>query len=230
MAGIGCPESNRALPAMPPALAARSSRADWFAPEAAAFLAAPWVMMRGNHEVWRRGAEGWFRFLDPLPYQTPCQDVTEPYRVPFEGVNFVVLGSGIANDQIAHPAQVALDREQLARAPALAGVRAWLVTHRPLSAVGPFSPPGASPASNVTVGEAAPPMWPSSAELILSGHRHLWESLGFALSATGRPSQWVVGHGGTLLEPSFTLSFDGLPIAGEIASPESRCVTTRLGS
>src|SRR5260370_28786262 len=38
--------------------------ADFFAPAAPLFAAAPWVMVRGNHEDCSRAGEGWFRFLD----------------------------------------------------------------------------------------------------------------------------------------------------------------------
>jgi hypothetical protein len=204
-------------------------RADWFAPAAPAFLAAPWVMVRGNHEVCERGGDGWFRLLDPRPYQATCEPITDPYRVPFAGLNLVVLDSGAADDEIAHPAQVALYRDQLARAVELIGNRGWLVTHRPLYAVGPYSRPIDSPPSNRTLAEAAPRVWPDSIDLILSGHVHLWAAVGFALSATGRPSQWVVGNGGTELEPPFTLSFESLRVAGELASPESRYIGDQFG-
>ncbi|MFN8532608.1 MAG: metallophosphoesterase [Dehalococcoidia bacterium] len=203
--------------------------AEWFGAAYPAFLAAPWVMIRGDHEVCERGPEGWFRFLDPWPYQERCQSITEPYRLPFEGLNLVVVDSAIADDQRADPAQVALFRGQLERALALAGDSAWLVTHRPLYGLGFFDVPPNAPASNLTLAAAAPERWPASVQLILSGHIHLWEAVGFAMSATGRPSQWVVGHGGTLLDPSFTISFDGLRIAGELTSPASRYVTDQFG-
>ncbi|GIW08200.1 MAG: ser/threonine protein phosphatase [Dehalococcoidia bacterium] len=204
-------------------------RADWFAPAAPAFLAAPWVMVRGNHEVCQRGAEGWFRFLDPWPYQERCQSVTEPYRIAFDELNLVVVDSGVASDVSAPEDQVEIYRAQLERALTIARDQTWLVTHRPPYAVSGFSTPPDTAASNLTLAAAAPAVWPEGVQLILSGHVHLWEAVGFALSATGRPSQIVVGNSGTMLESSFTLSFEGLRIAGELASPESRYVTDQFG-
>src|SRR5262249_48310803 len=37
--------------------------ADFFTPSAKLFAAAPWIMVRGNHENCSRATEGWFRFL-----------------------------------------------------------------------------------------------------------------------------------------------------------------------
>src|SRR5262249_37523229 len=41
---------------------------DLFLPAATLLEAAPWVMVRGNHESCGRGARGWFALLDPHPY------------------------------------------------------------------------------------------------------------------------------------------------------------------
>ena len=42
-------------------------KAELFDPAAPLLVAAPWVMVRGNHELCRRGGIGWFRLLDPFP-------------------------------------------------------------------------------------------------------------------------------------------------------------------
>ena len=44
-----------------------SWKAEFFDPAAPLLAAAPWVMVRGNHELCRRGGHGWFRLLDPHP-------------------------------------------------------------------------------------------------------------------------------------------------------------------
>ena len=38
--------------------------ADFFTPSQALFAVAPWIMVRGNHEICERAGDGWFRFLD----------------------------------------------------------------------------------------------------------------------------------------------------------------------
>src|SRR5438105_4203396 len=53
--------------------------------------AAPWLVVRGNHEECRRGGQGWFRYLDTQPYDArrSCDDAanddeanySEPYAV-----------------------------------------------------------------------------------------------------------------------------------------------------
>ena len=45
-------------------------KADFFAPAAPALRAAPWIVVRGNHEICRRAGPGYFRLLDPTPAQT----------------------------------------------------------------------------------------------------------------------------------------------------------------
>ena len=42
-------------------------QADFFAPAQPLLRAAPWVVVRGNHEDCSREGLGWFRFLDPRP-------------------------------------------------------------------------------------------------------------------------------------------------------------------
>jgi hypothetical protein len=45
-----------------------SWRGDVFDPARKLLAAAPWVMVRGNHESCGRGAKGWYSLLDPKPY------------------------------------------------------------------------------------------------------------------------------------------------------------------
>ena len=42
--------------------------ADFFTPAAPLLAKAPWVFVRGNHEMCERGGQGWFRFLDSHPF------------------------------------------------------------------------------------------------------------------------------------------------------------------
>lgn len=54
-------------------------QADFFEPAAPLLAAAPWVMVRGNHELCRRSGRGWFRLLDPHLAPLDCADRTDPY-------------------------------------------------------------------------------------------------------------------------------------------------------
>src|SRR5580704_13568530 len=49
-------------------------RADFFDPAEKLLTAAPWVMVRGNHEACRRGGKGWLRLLDPRDTVADCAD------------------------------------------------------------------------------------------------------------------------------------------------------------
>jgi hypothetical protein len=96
---------------------------DLFFPAANLLEAAPWIMVRGNHESCGRGARGWFAMLDPHPYninQVKCTkvgslypapngtaptqtakytgDFTQSYVVPAGPINFIVHDSSFAND------------------------------------------------------------------------------------------------------------------------------------
>jgi hypothetical protein len=60
--------------------------AEFFQPAAALLVAAPWVMLRGNHEDCERAGFGWFLLLAPGPGSVPpqgCTDTVDPYRVRF---------------------------------------------------------------------------------------------------------------------------------------------------
>lgn len=94
-----------------------SWNADVFFPAKPLLAAAPWIMIRGNHESCGRGARGWYALLDPFPYDAtkvacgPSQpaapsgsnanytaDFEPSYVVPAGGVNFIAHDSSLAND------------------------------------------------------------------------------------------------------------------------------------
>ncbi|HUN52631.1 MAG TPA: metallophosphoesterase, partial [Candidatus Sulfotelmatobacter sp.] len=99
-----------------------SWNADLFYPAKSLLAAAPWVMVRGNHESCGRGARGWYALLDPHPYDinkvecaktaaypapggtadapTPTYnpDFEPTYIVPVNNVNYLVHDSSFAND------------------------------------------------------------------------------------------------------------------------------------
>jgi hypothetical protein len=189
-------------------------QADLFAPAAPLLRAAPWVFVRGNHEICSRGGDGWFRLLDPRPYTGACEEYTEPYALDLGDLRLVVLDSAQANDFSARPDEVAVYAAQFAQVAELAGPNTWLVQHRPLWAIGqdPRNPtPEGLYRTNPTLEAASGNALPLGVQLVLSGHIHIWEALTFA---DGRPPQMVAGNAGTLLDPLPSGSLDGLAIAG----------------
>ena len=189
--------------------------ADWFAPAAPLFAAAPLVLARGNHENCFRAGQGWFRFLDPMPLTAArsCNDPADdlagdhsaPYAVPLGGgAQIVVMDMANAPNGALAPsdpraAQLRADYDALAE---LAG-RAHstlMVTHKPVLGFG-----GQSSGTKVTLfqGNGAiqaafkaedPAMFPPGVDVLIAGHVHLWEQVSFA---TDFPSQFVAGFSGT---------------------------------
>ena len=94
-------------------------------------------MVRGNHELCRRGGQGWFRLLDPYPGRADCVDRTPPYRLSVGGLDLLVFDSADADDFLAPPEKVAFYAGQLAPLLAQAPARSWLLLHHPVWAMGP---------------------------------------------------------------------------------------------
>ena len=127
--------------------------ADVLFPAAPLLAAAPWIMVRGNHESCGRGARGWFALLDPHPFdraRVACTktraypaasgdapvysaDFTPSYRVR-AGVDFLVNDSSFAHDVTPDAAWAGNDDRELTRAVAALdpAVAAVFVTHKPL--------------------------------------------------------------------------------------------------
>ena len=108
-------------------------QADFFAPAAKLLAAAPWVMVRGNHENCERSGTGFFRLLDPRPLAAACPLVSDIYRVDAGGLALYVLDSGEAKDvDRAGGARHELSRRVRPPAARPAAAGSWLLTHRPL--------------------------------------------------------------------------------------------------
>ena len=186
--------------------------ADLFAPAAPLFAAAPWAVVRGNHENCGRAGRGWFRLLAPEP-MTHGHDCIDPadddagdtsptYAVPLgKGARLVVMDLAIASDKaeagLASAARFAAAARDLASL-AQGSRFTMMATHKPMLA---FSAAvrdgrvtlrpgnGAIQAAFAANGGINRPV-----DLLLSGHTHLWEQLSFV---RGAPSQFVTGFSGT---------------------------------
>ena len=62
-----CPPGNAGCAGSPWGYGWDAWDADLFTPARALFAAAPWIVVRGNHESCNRAGQGWWRFLDPRP-------------------------------------------------------------------------------------------------------------------------------------------------------------------
>jgi predicted phosphodiesterase len=184
---------------------------DFFNPAAPLLAAAPWVLVRGNHELCDRGGHGWFRLLDPHPDTVDCTATTAPYTLRIDGLTLLMFDSADADDDKAPPEKVAVFRPQFQSLLAEVPPHAWLLTHRPVWALaqGRGVPQGAT--SNATEQAAIAGLVPPTLDMILSGHIHDFASYEFG---PARPAQLVVGEGGDLNDAITQPLSAGIPIDG----------------
>jgi hypothetical protein len=165
---------------------------DFFDPAAPLLAAAPWVLVRGNHELCNRGGYGWFRLLDPHPDAADCKDTTAPYALHLDPLHLLMFDGADADDDKADPTKVALYRTQFQSLLSDAPAHSWLLTHRPIWAlVQGDAKPGDT--LNATEQAAIRDLAPAGLDMILSGHIHDFTSYDFGPS---HPAQLIVGEGG----------------------------------
>ncbi len=155
---------------------------DFFSPALPLLKKAPWVFVRGNHELCSRGGYGWFKFLDPNPFSEACVDKTDAYWVKFGEHMLAVIDS--AEDSNIQPS---LDSLQ---APSSSLV--WVALHRPFLTVGADDETSAKPSvlnDNLR----------SKISAVFAGHQH---QLSFNQFADARPPELISGNSGSMLEPA----------------------------
>jgi hypothetical protein len=187
--------------------------ADFFAPAAPLLAVAPWVMVRGNHELCTRGGKGWSRLLDPHRDPLRCAARTEPYRLHFGGLDLLLFDDADADDFSAPTDKVAAYAAQLAPLLADAPPHAWLLLHRPIWAMAQSQLGGIT--ANQTMEAAIRAQVPPGLDLVLSGHLHDFLSYEFGPE---RPAQLVVGTGGDTLLPLGQAPIVGAEIDGMTVS------------
>ncbi|MBX3027298.1 metallophosphoesterase [bacterium] len=184
-------------------------RDDFFTPAAPLLAAAPWVMVRGNHELCSRAGKGWFRYLDPRSPPGACAanpveqpTFTAPYALDLgAALRLLVIDSANACGEFSIGDQIATYRDQFARLAQLAAAgratRTWLVSHKsPWSVLRDVA--GSQVVLNHTLQQASANRLPAAVSLVLAGHEHLFQSLAFA--DTSHPPVLVVGTGGGELD------------------------------
>jgi hypothetical protein len=187
-------------------------QADFFGPAEPLLRAAPWVVVRGNHEDCNREGLGWFRFLDPRPLPAGCDMFTEPYAVPLGDLQLLVFDDSAAPNGEPPPDMLAIYTAQVARARALAGDRAWFLVHTGVRVIGHLGVQNGVEQlyrNSVTLAAAGALDLPPGVQLHLGGHTHLFEALGFN---PPRPPQLISGNAGTQLDDPVTTPLAGLPV------------------
>ncbi len=195
-------------------------RDDFFTPAAKLLQAAPWVVVRGNHESCARAGQGYWRFIDPraLLAGRDCNaavddrdgDYSAPYAVPLgQDAQLLVIDSSATRwqgfDEKNPQQQHSLERYRadylaLAALSQRATHNIGLI-HHPILAFDAAA--NADGGITLRTGDAGlqqawggldSTLLPPRIQLLLSGHVHLWEQLSFS---SGHPSQLVAGFSGT---------------------------------
>ena len=212
-----CPAGNAGCMGSPWGYGWDAWNADFFAPAKKLLEAAPWIVVRGNHESCNRAGQGWWRLLDPRPIvadrdcNDPANDATgdfsEPYAVPIAAdMQLIVFDSsrvGLAALDPADP-MYRTYTAQFARVLSLARRRAGLhtlfVDHHPILGFAPnptTRPTGVYPGNGSLQSVLRPlngeSLFPREIDALLSGHVHLFEAVSYA---TAQPAQMIAGNGG----------------------------------
>jgi hypothetical protein len=191
-----------------------SWNADFFQPAEPLLRAAPWVMVRGNHEDCQRGGPGWFMLLDAAATPLTCPAYSAPMKVDVGGLQLYVLDSSGTDDRHAPPAAVTAFSSQLdvlKTTPPTAP--AWIITHRPVWGEVPTPVGGIEVPINATEQAAVKGRDLTGVQMIVSGHIHHFASFSFA---GDRPPQLIVGTGGDVGELGDSPRFldDGVSLDG----------------
>jgi hypothetical protein len=206
-----CPTGDQGCAGSPYGYNAATNRADFFAPATPLLSAAPWVLVRGNHESCTRNGLAWFRYWEPRRFNGTCaSDLTPPYRVPVPGLQLLVQDSSVASDTKLNPSQVAAYKKQFATIAKWATRPSALLTHKPLWAFVQDASGALIPVT-ADLQAASSNRLRAAIGLVLSGHIHGFEALGFGGALA---SQLVIGDSATALDPAVTKNLVGQSIGG----------------
>ena len=185
-----------------------SWRADFIEPAAPLLAAAPWVMVRGNHEECARAGQGWWRLLDPHPFKAgaDCVDAandmagneTEPYAVRLGGSAQLVVADlmELASGKPQDAKVTALFARDMATVEQLStrAKDSFLTAHFPFNPVlwGKQGP--ASLALDSKPLDAFHPAALHHVRAMLAGHIHMFQVAHF----NDRPTQVITGFSGTM--------------------------------
>ena len=222
-----CPPGNAGCAGSPWGYGWDAWKADLFDPARNLLAAAPWIVMRGNHESCNRAGQGWWRFLDPRPVaaRQDCNaaadddigNYSEPYAVPLgrdADTQFLVFDSSWVGLAPLPPtdlmyrnyhAQLQTTFALGARTP-----RAFFMSHHPVLgfASNPGNPqapfPGNAGLQSVLAALYPTVLFPPTIEALLAGHNHMFEVVSFA---TPHPPQFILGNGGDWMDDPFPVPF-----------------------
>jgi hypothetical protein len=183
--------------------------ADFFKPAAKLLAAAPWALARGNHEDCDRAWRGWFYYLDSRPWREDrCNDMPPPVSIQLGTFQLIEFDSSAIKNGDVDPEQL---RNYAAQLRSLHAQNAWLVDHHPFWALRPGKGRALPLAETEVLREAWDEASPQGIDMVLSGHTHVFELLGYGPQ---RPLQIVAGDAGTKLDKGVPRQFNGADIYG----------------
>ncbi len=194
--------------------------ADLFTPAAPLLAAAPWIVVRGNHEECARAGQGWFRFLDTEDYDSKrsCDDAANDNLGNFSAPYAVAVGSDTQiivfdSSKVGRSALAATDPmfktyqaqfqtvTQLAAKP---GVDSIFTNHHPILAFAPLAGSVLAPGNKalLSVMQTVTPVayYPAGVKTALHGHVHDFQAINFK---SDHPATFVSGNGGDNLDLNF---------------------------
>ncbi|WBS02596.1 metallophosphoesterase [Pseudoduganella sp. SL102] len=212
-----CPDGNAGCAGSPWGYGWDTWREDFFLPAEPLLRAAPWVVVRGNHESCTRAGQGWWRFLDPRPLQAgrdcnvPADDAignySDPYAVPLGGdAQLLVVDTAATSWRGLQPGDTgfARYRDAYLQAETLSRRTTWnlLANHHPVLGFGASLDKASQLRLELgdaglqqSFGSVNPLLLPPRVQALLSGHVHMWQQASFK---TSHPSQFVAGFSGTM--------------------------------
>jgi hypothetical protein len=203
--------------------------ADVFRPAAPLLAAAPWLLVRGNHESCARAGQGWFRFMDAQPYSEarscnqPSQDgqgdFSAPFAVPLDAqTQLIVFDSSLAGLRPYATDDATGQRyaQQLMEADALArqAPHNIFLNHHPLLAYAPRDDrgavwPGNAALQSVFARQHGVRLFAPQVDMAWHGHVHLFEALEFA---SNHPFTLVVGNSGSATDVALPTMLPAAPV------------------
>jgi hypothetical protein len=216
-----CPPGNTACAGQPWGYGSDAWMADFFAPAAPLLAAAPWVMVRGNHEVCNRSGQGWYRYLDPNPFDStdvktcdnPANDTAgnfnDPWAVSFGDTQFIAFDSSNVSKTAYSPAAFQPYTSELAEAASLTSaslLNIWAVHHPVLGYTAANPPTIGSPGLQSVMNAAYPGnYYPPNIGIAIHGHVHDFQALNFS---SNHPATFVAGNGGDNLDSALPATFN----------------------
>jgi hypothetical protein len=224
----GCPDGNNGCIGTPYSDTMETWMSDWLDPGAPLFRTAVLLLVRGNHESCERAGTGWFRYLGPDENPAACLDSTDSWVADLGHTQIGVLDSANLKDADDNPLTDHFAAE-LDALDSMLTEDSWLVAHHPFWGLGADDDTGELKEFTEVLQDAVREAdLPEDTRLLLGSHIHLVEALDFE---GDRPSQLVIGNGGTQLVPrvDFPDEIDGAAIVMSKVLYQFGFVTMDLG-